>query len=252
MSNVSAILITKNEEEALARCLESICWVDEIILVDSGSTDRTIEIAKKFGAKVYSENWKGYTDQKNSALQKVTSNWVISIDADEEFTEEAQNDIKRLIKMNEKGVDAYAFRRKVFYLGKWITHGDWYPDYVVRLWRHGSGKFQGGRVHESFVVEGKTKRLRSDILHYTYKDLDDQRARIEKYAGLWAQDQFDRGRKPSWIDGCFRPPLRFLRALIVKSGWLDGWRGVVIAWMCASEVALKYRNLRRLWRENSN
>jgi hypothetical protein len=176
----------------------------------------------------------------------VKGNWVISLDADEEFTTEAQEDIKRLVKKNDPHIQAYAFRRKVFYLGRWITHGDWYPDYVVRLWKHGAGKFQGGRVHESFIVEGEIEYLKSEILHYTYRDVDDQKARMQKYAQLWAQDQFDRGRNPSIIDLCFRPPLRFLRALILKSGWLDGWRGVLIAWMCAREVALKYRNLRQL------
>lgn len=246
MPKISAIIITKNEEASLARCLRSLSWADQIVVVDSGSTDRTVEIAKEQGAEVYVEEWKGYTNQKNSAIDKANGDWIVSLDADEEFSKEAQEDIRNILTQDDSEIQAYAFRRKVLYLGKWIRHGDWYPDYVVRLWRKSSGKFEGGRVHESFVVNGKVKRLRSEILHYTYSDLADQKARMEKYAKLWAQDQFDKGRPFRWIDLWFRPPIRFFRALILKSGWLDGWRGWLIAWMCAREVRMKYWNLKEL------
>ena len=246
MPTISAIIIAKNEEKNLSRCLQSLKWVDEMIVLDSGSDDRTIEIAKSFGAKIFVETWKGYTVQKNSALEKATGDWIVSLDADEEFSPEAQEDIQRLVKKNDQGVEAYAFRRKVFYLGKWICHGDWYPDYVVRLWRREKGKFRGGRVHESVEVDGNVKNCKSEILHYTYKNREDQKSRIEKYAQLWAEDQFECRRAFKWTDLYCRPPLRFLRAILLKSGWMDGWRGWLIAWMCASEVSLKYRNLRKL------
>lgn len=246
MPQISAIIITKNEEKNLSRCLESLKWADEIIVLDSGSEDRTIEIAKSFGAKIFIESWKGYTTQKNSALEKTTGEWVVSLDADEEFSVEAQDDIREFIEKNNQEAEAYAFRRKVFYLGKWICHGDWYPDYVVRLWRREKGRFAGGRVHESVKVDGKIGRLKSEIFHYTYRNLEDQKARIQKYAQLWAEDQFERQRCIGWTDLYLRPPLRFLRAILLKNGWLDGWRGWLIAWMCACEVRLKYCNLRDL------
>ncbi len=247
MSSVSVILITKNEEEDLPRCLDSVHWADEIVVVDSGSTDKTAEIAQGRGARVFVETWKGYAAQKNSCLKKATREWVVSIDADEELTEEAQSDIRLLVQKNDPSVDGYAFRRKVFYLGKWITHGDWYPDYVLRLWRRGKGAFEGKRVHESVKVEGKVRYLRSEILHYTYKDLEDQGVRMDKYAKLWAEDQFEKRRPFIWSDLYLRPPLRFLRGFVLKFGWLDGWRGLLIAWLCAKEVSWKYRRLRELW-----
>lgn len=247
MPRVSAILITKNEEKSLPRCLESLKWVDQIVIVDSGSTDQTLEIARSSRAEVFVEEWKGYTAQKNSALEKARGDWVVSLDADEEFSVEAQRELREVIGKDDSKVHAYALRRKVFYLGQWICHGDWYPDDVVRLWRRGVGKFEGGRVHESVKVNGNVQYLRGEILHYTYRDLEDQKLRMKKYAELWAQDQFDRKRSFRYFDLWFRPPLRFLRAIFFKGGWLDGWRGWLIAWMCAREVFMKYRNLRDLW-----
>lgn len=251
MPKVSAIIITKNEEEDLARCLESIKWVDEIVLIDSGSTDRTLEIAKNYKARIFVEEWKGYTEQKNSCLDKAEHEWVLSLDADEELTMEAQKTIQKILKGNEDRYAGYALRRRVLYLGKWITHGDWYPDYVVRLWKKNSGRFKGGRVHESVEINGPVKHLKCDILHYTYKDLQDQRRRMEKYSKLWAQDRFDRKQPFRTIDLLLRPPARFLRGLILKSGWLDGWRGFLIAWMCAREVSMKYKHLKNLYQSTT-
>jgi len=248
MPRISAIIITKNEEQNLPRCLDSLKWADQIVVLDSGSTDRTVEIARARGAEVFPEEWKGYTGQKNSALTRATGDWVVSLDADEEFSVEAQKDIRRLMDQNDGFAAGYAFRRKVFYLGRWVCHGDWYPDYVVRLWRRGCGRFVGRRVHESAVVDGPVKRVRSEIFHYTYRDLKDQKARMRAYAKLWAEDQFEKQRRFSWFDAIFRPPARFVRGLILKHGFLDGWRGWVIAWMNATEVWMKYRNLRDLWR----
>jgi glycosyltransferase involved in cell wall biosynthesis len=249
MPRVSAIVITLNEEENLPRCLDSLRWADEIVVVDSGSADRTVEIATERGARVFTEEWKGYTAQKNSALEKARGSWVVSLDADEEFSPEARADLRRLLAEDDPNVQAYAFRRKVRFLGKWITHGDWYPDYVVRAWRRHAGRFEGGHVHESVRVKGSVKYLRSEILHHSFKDRADHLARARKYAGLWARNQFEKGRPSIWSDRWFRPPLRFFRAFVVKAGWLDGWRGAWIAWVSAREVAWKYARLGELWRE---
>jgi hypothetical protein len=249
MPRLSVIIITRNEEQDLPRCLRSVQWADQIVVVDSHSTDRTVEIAREQGAEVYVEDWKGYTDQKNSALDKATGDWVFSIDADEELSERARMDIRVLLAQDNGVTHGYAFRRKVFYLGKWIHHGDWYPDYVTRLWRRGKGRFAGRRVHESVVVDGRVESRACDILHYTYRDLDDQKARIQKYARLWADDQFEKGRRVSWLDVLVRPIARFLRALVLKNGWCDGWRGWLIAWLSAGEVLLKYQHLLALQRE---
>jgi len=246
MPTLSAIIITKNEEASVSRCLKSIRFADEIIVVDSGSTDRTVAVAREHGARVFVEEWKGYTQQKNSALEKANGEWVVSLDADEEFSAAAQEDIRRLIRENDPAMLACAFRRVVFYLGRWIRHGDWYPDYVVRLWRRRAGRFEGGRVHESVRVDGIVRQASGEILHYTYRDLQDQQERMERYSKLWAQDQFERGRLPTGVDLWLRPPARFLRGCFLKGGCMDGWRGWLIAWMCAKEVGMKYRALRDL------
>ena len=246
MPRISVIIITKNEEASLPRCLRSVSWADQIVVVDSGSTDRTCEIAREHRAEVFVEDWKGYTNQKNSAMEKATGDWILSLDADEEFTPEAQEEIRAFVQRDDPAIQACSFRRKVLYLGKWITHGDWYPDDVVRLWRRGKGRFEGGRVHESVRVEGRIESRSTEILHYTYKDLEDQKRRMEKYSALWAQDQFDRGRPFRMLDYWLRPPARYVRALVLKSGWLDGWRGWLIAWMCAREVRMKYARLSEL------
>lgn len=249
MPRVSAIVITLNEEAHLARCLESLAWVDEIIVVDSGSVDRTREIAAAQGARVFVEEWKGYTQQKNSAIAKARGGWVVSLDADEELSPEARADLRRLLAEDDPTVQAYALRRKVWFLGKWITHGDWYPDYVTRAWRRHAGRFEGGLVHESVRVQGTVKYLRSEILHYSFQDRQDHLARARKYAELWARNQFEQGRPYIWSDRWLRPPLRFFRAWLLKAGWMDGWRGAWIAWVSAREVFWKYGRLGRLWKE---
>jgi glycosyltransferase involved in cell wall biosynthesis len=241
MSTLTTILITRNEQENLDRCLHSVFWSHEIVIVDSGSTDRTREIALSYKANFYPEPWKGYTAQKNSALEKASSEWILSIDADEDLPPETQQKIQEIVRENGRDVDGYFFRRKVFYLGRWITHGDWYPDHVLRLWRRGSGRFEGGRVHESVRIDGGcTVKLREEILHYTYKDVEDQKRRMETYAGLWVEDRLREGRRATVFDVLLRPPWRFFRGLVLKRGFLDGALGWRIAWYCAKETAMKY------------
>jgi len=244
MSTLSVILITRNEQDNLDRCLTSVFWSNEIVVVDSGSTDGTRRIALSYNAKFFPEEWKGYTAQKNSALEKASSEWVLSIDADEELTPEAQKKIQEIVRENDRKIDGYYFRRKVFYLGQWITHGDWYPDYVLRLWRREKGRFEGGRVHESVRVDGgRTRKLREEILHYTYKSVEDQKNRMETYARLWAEDRRREGRRATALDILIRPVWRFFRGLVLKKGFLDGRLGWRIAWYCAQETAMKYRYL---------
>ena len=244
MSTLTTILITRNEQENLERCLLSVFWSNEILIVDSGSTDRTREIALAYKARFYPEEWKGYTAQKNSALEKASTEWILSIDADEELTLETQRKIQEIVRTNDASIDGYFFRRKVFYLGQWITHGDWYPDNVLRLWRRGRGRFEGRQVHESVRVDGgKTMKLHEEILHYTYKDVADQERRMETYARLWAEDRRREGRRATVLDLLFRPPWRFFRGLVLKRGFLDGRLGWLIAWQCAKETAMKYRLL---------
>ncbi|MBV9464450.1 MAG: glycosyltransferase family 2 protein [Verrucomicrobiae bacterium] len=248
MATLTTIIITRNEEANLERCLRGVDWSDEIIIVDSGSTDRTEEIARAHRARFFTERWKGYAEQKNSAMAKATSDWILSIDADEELPAETQATIRRIVAQQDEGISGYIFRRKVYYLGRWITHGDWYPDEILRLWKRGHGRFVGKRVHESVLVEGPTRTLQDEILHYSYADLEDQTERSKKYARLWAEGEYERGRKPNVVDAWFRPAWRLARGFLLRAGFLDGWRGWLIAWNCARETHWKYRELSRLRR----
>jgi glycosyltransferase involved in cell wall biosynthesis len=245
---ISAFIITLNEEENLARCLESLRgWTDEIVVVDSHSSDATREIAAKFGARVFERDWPGFVEQKNFALEQCTNDWVFSIDADEEVSPELRAEIEDLKpKLEKQNLVAYLTPRMVWYEGRWIRHGDWYPDYVPRLFYKPVARFAGGAVHERVEYSGAAQKLQHPLFHYTYKNAADHRARIEKYAQLWARSQFEEGRRTGAFSPVLRASFRFVRAAILKRGFLDGALGWRIAALSAYEVFLKYKTLRRL------
>ena len=245
---ISFCLITLNEEENLPRCLESCAGLaDEIVVVDSGSTDGTGRLAAAAGARVFHQDWLGYVGQKNKALALARHDWVFSLDADEELSPALQAEI-RALKATEPPptVSGFSMPRCVYYEGRWIRHGDWYPDRLTRLFRRERAQFAGGRVHERLELAGDILALRGDLHHYSFRDAADHRARSELYARLWAQDKFEAGRSAGalspWLHGAFR----WLRGYVVRGGFLDGAQGWRIAALCAREVVLKYRLLRGL------
>ena len=248
---ISACLIVCNEEKNLPRCLASIVpVVDEIVVIDSGSTDSTVALAQSFGARVITQSWLGYVGQKNFALDQASHPWVLSIDADEELSPEFAAAITRL--RQDPAADApgapngYTVSRLVFYRGKWIRHGDWYPDRLVRLFRRADARFTGGRVHEKLEIAGVHPILPGDLFHYTYTDADDRARRCANYAKLWAQTAFEK-RRHTWPGiGICHAALRFVRGFIFKRGFLDGAVGFDIARGNAREVWLKYRLLREM------
>jgi glycosyltransferase involved in cell wall biosynthesis len=248
---ISACLIVLNEERNLTRCLTSLApVVDEIVVVDSGSTDRTVEIARKFGARVVVQPWLGYVAQKNVALDLAAHPWVLSIDADEELSAPLAAAIAQL--RADPSADApgapngYQVSRLVFYRGRWIRHGDWYPDRLVRLFRRADARFTGGRVHEKLEIAGDHPILPGDLHHYTYTDPADRTARCATYAALWAQTALEKGRRTWPGIGVCHAALRFVRGYIFKRGFLDGPVGFDVAWGNAREVWLKYHLLREL------
>jgi len=248
---ISACLIVCNEEKNLARCLTSVALlVDEIVVVDSGSTDRTAEIARSFGARVIGQPWLGYVGQKNFALDQASHPWVLSVDADEELSPELTAAVARL--RGDPAADApgapngYTVSRLVFYRGKWIHHGDWYPDRLVRLFRRAEARFTGGRVHEKLEIEGHHPLLPGDLHHFTYTDPADRAQRSATYAALWAQTAREAGRRTWPGIGVSHAALRFVRGLIFKRGLLDGAVGFDVAWGNAREVWLKYHLLREM------
>jgi glycosyltransferase involved in cell wall biosynthesis len=248
---ISACIITLNEERNLSRCLKSIAPVaDEILVVDSGSADLTREIARQSGARVISQEWLGYVGQKNFALDQSAHPWVLSIDADEELSPELAGAIARL--KSDSGVDSpgapngYEVSRIVFYRGRWIRHGDWYPDRLVRLFRRAEARFGGGQVHEKLELPGAHPILPGYLHHFTYENAADRDQRCVRYAALWAQSAHEQGRRAHPWSAPLHAVARLGKGFLLKRGFLDGAIGWDIAMGNAREVWLKYHLLRQL------
>jgi glycosyltransferase involved in cell wall biosynthesis len=247
---LSFCLITRNEEHNLPRCLQSCLGLaEEILVVDSGSTDGTELVAREFGARFERQPWLGYVGQKNKALSLATHEWVFSLDADEELSPELQAEV-RLLKGAERPAElsGYSMPRCVFYEGRWIRHGDWYPDRLVRLFRRSRAQFAGGKVHERLDLAGRVVPLRGELRHYSFRDAADHWERCQAYAQLWAETQHEAGKTAGPLAPSVRGAFRWLRGYLLRLGFLDGRHGWQIACLNAREVALKYRLLRRLGR----
>jgi glycosyltransferase involved in cell wall biosynthesis len=245
---ISFCLITLNEEENLPRCLRSCAdLADEIVIVDSGSKDGTAKIAAEFSARFVHHDWLGYVGQKNKVLSLAQNEWVFSLDADEELSPALRDEI-RALKQSAIANDTSGFSmpRCVLYEGRWIRHGDWYPDRLTRLFRRERVKFAGGRVHERLEISGAVIPLRGDLHHYSFRDEADHRARGDRYAKLWAQDKYEAGKNAGALSPILHGAFRWLRGFVLKRGFLDGAQGWRIANISAREVALKYRLLREL------
>ena len=245
---ISFCLITLNEEENLSRCLRS-CFdlADEVVIVDSGSTDGTARIAAEFGARFVHQDWLGYVGQKNKVLSLAENEWVFSIDADEELSPALRQEIRALKDSSPaNGISGFSMPRCVLYEGRWIRHGDWYPDRLTRLFRRECVKFVGGRVHERLEISGVVTPLRGDLHHYSFRDAADHRARGDRYAKLWAQDKYEAGKTVSALSPVLHGAFRWLRGYVLKRGFLDSAQGWRIASISAKEVAMKYRMLREL------
>ena len=243
--SLSVCIITLNEEANIGRTLKSVKDIaDEIVIVDSGSTDATVRIAEQFGAKVFIEPWKGFARQKNSSLEKATCEWILSLDADEVLSSALQSallDWKRRVPQ----FHVYEVARKTWYLGKWIKHSGWYPDFKKRLYRKGTAEFAGS-LHESLQYHGKCGRLAGDLLHYTIHEFAEHQANVERYSTLAARQMFEQGRR-HWRGALlFATPWSFFHTLVLRGGFLDGYRGVLIARMAAKTVRLKYAKLGQL------
>lgn len=242
---LSACIITKNEELNLPRCLKSLQGlVDEIIIVDSGSTDRTPFIATEYNARFIRHEWEGYVGQKNFALSKASYNWVLSIDADEELSPELQKELKTLHEHPQEPSHAgFQVSRVVYYHEKWIRFGDWYPDVLVRIFDKRKAKFVGGKVHERLEITGETRDLQGELFHYTYRDAADRLARIEHYSTLWAETAKAEGKSANALDPFAHGAWRLFRSLFLKGSIKGGGLGWEIARLNAYEVFIKYKKL---------
>jgi glycosyltransferase involved in cell wall biosynthesis len=245
MQPISATLITYNEEHNIDEALQSLSWADEIVVVDSGSTDATLDICRRFTDRIVHRDWTGYVDQKNFAVEQAKNNWIFSLDADERPSPELCAEICGL---SEKGFpeSGYIIPRVAFFMGRWIRHGDWYPDWQLRLFDRRQGKWQGGRVHESVKICGKPGFLNGEINHFTYRSLSDYLARLETYSSLAALDYQQQEKTATLLKLLGNPIAAFIKAYFLKRGFLDGTPGFAIAVMGAVSVFFKYAKLYEL------
>ncbi|HEV2208957.1 MAG TPA: glycosyltransferase family 2 protein [Verrucomicrobiae bacterium] len=246
LSPISVCMVSGAEATRIARTLESVSgWVSEIVIVlNAEVTDATEEIATRYGARVFREPWKGFVEQKNSAAEKTTGKWLLNLDADEVVPPELRDEILALFKPGLPACSAYSFPRRSFYFGRWIGHGDWYPDRCVRLWQRDSGRWVGIDPHAGLEVRGKIGALRQDLLHYTADTLNHQVAKTVRYADAFVLHCAQTGRRITVADLALRPAWRFFRAYFLKLGFLDGWQGYTIAWLTAFYTFLRYARAR--------
>ena len=246
MKKLSVTIITKNEEAHIADALASVSFADETIVVDSGSTDRTVEIAEKSATKVVFHEWPGHVAQKDYAVSLAANDWVLSIDADERVSPELAAGIREALA--NPTVDGFRVRRKAFYLGRWIEHCGWYPDYRIRLWNRRRGRWGGMDPHDWVEVDGAAGTIDADILHYTYDGISDHVKTIDFFTTIGARRYFEAGRRSRLWDLVLRPPLAFLAKYFVKQGFRDGAPGLVVCLLHGYYVFLKYAKLWELQR----
>jgi glycosyltransferase involved in cell wall biosynthesis len=240
---ISATIITLNEERNIARAIESLRCADEIVVIDSGSTDRTTEIAEQLGARVVESAWPGYANQKNHAAAQASHDWILSLDADESLSEALEAEIWRL-KKNGTEYDAYTMPRMARYLGRWIRHSGWYPDRKVRLYDRRKSTWVGKFVHETVTVEGRLGHLDGNLLHFTCDSLSEHLRTMDRYTTLAAQQLLESGESIAFARILFAPPWTFFQTYVLKLGFLDGVEGLAIANMAALYNFVKYAKAR--------
>ena len=240
---VSAIVVSFNEEENIGRCLESIKWCDEIVVVDSFSTDRTLEICRQFTDIVIQRKWTGYRDQKQFAHSQTSKDWVLMLDSDEEVTAALQTEIREALRTDGAKYAGYLVPRLVFYLDRWWRRGGWYPDYDVRLFRRDVATWGGSDPHEKIIVDGPVRRLRNPLHHFSYRDIDDHIDRINRFTSISSGELRKQGQRWRLSDALLRPAFRFFRCYFLKRGFMEGFAGFHVAVTAAMYVFLKYAKL---------
>ena len=250
MPKLSAIIITKNEAGNIRACLESVQWADEIIVVDSGSSDDTVKICEGMGARVHTtSDWPGFGMQKNRALSHATGDWVFSIDADERVTPELQSEIESALK-DPRGHDAFCMPRLSSFCGRYMHHSGWYPDLVTRLFRRDAARFSDDLVHESVVVNGSTGELRQSLLHETFRDLEELLEKINSYSTAGARMLSEKNKTTSLKQAIAHAAWAFIRTYFLRAGFLDGREGFMLAVSTAESTYYRYAKLLLLNRKH--
>ena len=245
---ITALAITLNEEATLPGFLQSLDFVDEIIIVDSFSTDKTLAIAKQHDkVKVYERTFDNFSSQKNFAISKASNEWILFFDPDEEITPEVKKEVLETLQ-NPKA-DAYYLRRQLYFMGKKIKYSGFQTDWVIRLFKKNRGSYNGSLVHETLVIEGTTAKLKSRVPHHTYKSFDDYTAKLHRYSSLQAKMLYEKGKRPNLSHFFFRPFYRFWHQYLLRLGILDGKEGFILAYINAFSVFKRYVNLWLLYRK---
>jgi len=235
---VSIVIVTKDEEANIEAALDSVKDAAEIVVIDSFSSDRTVEICRKYTDKVLQKEWEGYARQKQAAVDLAGLPWVFILDADERFTPELKTEVINAIKENSH--DGFYVPRKNFFMGRWIKHGGWRPDYTLRLFKKNAGCVEDREVHEKVVVNGSVSYLKNPLVHYTYNSVSDYLKRMDGYSTLAAKELKKTGVAPNALDFLIRPPATFIKMFFFRFGFLDGRYGLVLAVLYSYYTFLKY------------
>lgn len=247
---LSACIVAMNEEDRLGECLASVRFCDEILVVDSHSTDRTREVAVAAGARVIERDWPGHVAQKEFAIRQAAHEWVVCIDADERLSTELAGEIQRLRDSGFPRFAGWRMPRLSSYLGRWMRHGAWYPDYQLRLFDRRRARWAGHDPHDRVELDGPRGELRGQLLHHPYRSFDEHLRTIDRYTTTMAEGLFARGKRARPSDLVFRPTARFMRSYVWKLGFLEGWRGLLQACLAAHYGRLKYAKLLVLQRRD--
>jgi glycosyltransferase involved in cell wall biosynthesis len=240
---VSAIVVCFNEERNIGACLDSLRWCDEIVVVDSFSTDRTLEICRQYTERVVQRKWAGYRDQKAFAHSLATKDWVLLVDSDERVSPELRDEIKESLASYDSAYAGFSVPRLLFYLGRWWWRGGWYPDADVRLFRRERATWGGTDPHEKILVDGKVRRLRNPLYHFSYRDIEDHIQRINRFTSILSQELSNEKKRWRLSDALLRPGFRFFRSYVLQRGFLEGFAGFYVAVTSAVYVFLKYAKL---------
>jgi glycosyltransferase involved in cell wall biosynthesis len=243
---VSVTIITRNEAANIAAALDSVRWADEIVVVDSESTDDTVAIAHRYTDRVIVRAWPGYVAQKNFAAAEARHDWILSLDADERVSPSLRDEICATL-AGDPDLAGFRIPRVTFHCGRWIRSTDWYPDYQLRLYHRRRAEWAGRYVHESVRASGPVQRLRGELQHYAYRDLSHHLQTMDRYTTLAARQMFEDGRRATWVDVLVTPRLTFFRNYILRGGFRDGMAGLVISAMNSYYVGLKFAKLWELW-----
>lgn len=246
MATISAVVIVKNESANIEPCLQSVGWCDEIVVMDSGSTDDTLDKARRAGARTFVEpRWRGFGVQRQRAQARATGDWIFMIDADERVTEELREEIRDRVREDDRD-RVFAIPRLSWCFGGFVRHGGWYPDHVLRVYPRARAGYGDERVHERLHWEGRgltVVRLRGDLLHFTYRDLRHYLEKSARYAADWASERRERGRRASLPQGCVHGLACFVKMYLLRAGFLDGGQGFLLAVLSAHAAFAKYADL---------